>query len=51
MSRMRDMDKVQKRREYVKKVVSKSTSTHKAVKKLAERFFLSTDTIYKDLAS
>jgi len=48
---MRDGSLIQKRREYVKKIVSKSTHTHEAVQKLASELFVSERTIYKDLAS
>lgn len=50
MSRMRDQDKLQKRSDYVKRIVSKATSTQNAVEKLAKKLFVSESTIYKDLA-
>ena len=50
MSRMRDKISLENRSKYVKKIVEKSSSTDKAVKKLAKQLFLSIATIYNDLA-
>ena len=47
---MRDKSLVKDRSDYVKKVVAKSISTDKAVKKLAKKLFVCVSTIYKDLA-
>ena len=50
MSRMRNGSLINKRRKYVKEIVSKSQHTHEAVQKLASELFVSESTIYKDLA-
>lgn len=49
MSRMRDQVKLQQRSDYVKKIVSQSSSTKVAVKELSESLFISERTIYRDL--
>jgi len=49
MSYNRDKEKMQKRSEHVKAVVSKTPSVSKAIKKLAKELFLSERTIYRDL--
>ncbi len=46
---IRDKDKLQKRSDYVKKVIAKSQSTQEAVEKLAKKLFVSEATIYRDL--
>ena len=49
MSRMRDQIKLQQRSDYVKKIVSKASSTQAAVEKLAKKLFISERTVYRDL--
>lgn len=46
---MRDEIKLKERSDYVKQVVSKSTSTQHAVEKLAKKLFISERTVYRDL--
>lgn len=43
-------NKLKNRSDYFKKVVSKSTRTHEAVKKLANKYYISERTVYRDLA-
>lgn len=47
---VRDKDKLEERHIYFKKIVAKATRTHKAVKKLAEKYYISERTVYRDLA-
>lgn len=49
MSRMRDKGKVQKRSDYVKKVIANSQNTSKAVEKLSRKLFICERTIWRDL--
>lgn len=42
--------KLDKRSDYFKRVVSKSSRTHEAVKKLADKYYISERTVYRDLA-
>ena len=46
---MTEQDRLAKRSTYVKKVVAKSPSTHKAVEKLSKELFVTERTIYRDL--
>lgn len=48
---VRDKDKLEERSKYFKKVVSKASRTDKAVKKLAEKYYISERTVYRIIAS
>lgn len=48
---VRDKDKLEERSKYFKKVVAKSSRVHKAVKKLAEKYYISERTVYRVIAS
>ena len=47
---IRGKNKLEDRSKYFKKIVSKSTKTHEAVIKLAEEYYISERTVYRDLA-
>ena len=48
---VRDKDKLEERHVYFKKIVAKSLRTHEAVKKLAEKYYISERTVYRVIAS
>lgn len=47
---VRDKIKLEERHIYFKKVIAKSPRTHEAVKKLADKYYISERTVYRDLA-
>jgi len=44
-----EQDRLDERSNYVKKIIAKSPSTHKAVEKLSKQLFVTERTIYRDL--
>ena len=48
---IRDKDKLEERSKHFKEVVAKSLRTHEAVKKLADKYYISERTVYRIIAS
>lgn len=44
------MNRIEKRIEYIKRIVSEAPRTQRAVEKLSKELFISERTIYRDLA-
>jgi len=44
------MSRIEKRVQYIKRIVSEAPKTQRAVEKLAKELFISERTIYRDLA-